>query len=206
LRCGGFVLDLGGRVLSLNAIAHDCLGDGLVLGGGRLRASDRATDQRLQLIVVSAMRRSVDPNAPTSIAIQRRSKLPLVIRAVRSEPGSAGLLLLALDTELRREPAREMLTQAFGLTPVEADIAIGIGSGRTLAEIAVDRGIKIGTVRAYSKIVFSKTRTRGQVELTGLLTRLAFLVSRMEMKIAQPHGQGLGRISAMCNCWHERRS
>jgi DNA-binding CsgD family transcriptional regulator len=113
-------------------------------------------------------------------------KTPLVVRAVRlgegaqRTPGPASLLLLALDPELGREPPREILTQAFGLTGAEADVAIGIASGRTLAQIAADRGIKIGTVRAHTKIVFSKTHTRGQAELTGVLTRLAFVVPRAE--------------------------
>src|SRR5712692_2826639 len=48
--------------------------------------------------------------------------------------------------------------------------------------IAADRGIEIGTVRAHTKTVFSKTRTRGQAELTGPLTRLAFVVPRTESK------------------------
>jgi DNA-binding CsgD family transcriptional regulator len=182
LRCGGFFLDPRGRVLSLNATARACLGDELVLGAGHLRATDRATDDRLQAMADSAKERMGDPNAPTSVTVQRRSRLPLVIRAARLDqgadwaPGSVSLLLLALDPELRREPSREMLTQAFGLTPVEADIAIGIVAGRTLAQIAGDRGVTIGTVRVLSKRVFSKTYTHGQAELTGLLTRLAFLV------------------------------
>jgi DNA-binding CsgD family transcriptional regulator len=182
------LLDISTRVLSLNEIARGCLGDELVLKGEHLRAADRATDDRLQLIIVSAMRRSVAQDTPTSIAIQRPSRLPLVIRAVRPDESahsgadSAGLLLLALDPELRREPAREMLTQAFGLTRAEVDIALGIVSGKTLAEIAAGRDTTIETARAHAKAVFSKTQTRGQAELTGVLTRLAFLVPRMEGK------------------------
>ncbi len=60
LRCGGFLLDARGRVLSLNGIAHHCLGDGLVLSAGQLRASDRATDQGLQRIVGAALGDSRD--------------------------------------------------------------------------------------------------------------------------------------------------
>jgi DNA-binding CsgD family transcriptional regulator len=186
LRCGAFLLDLRGRVLSLNAIARGCLGDGLTLSGKHLSASDRATDQGLQTMIASAAGRGDEPNGSLSVAIQRRSRLPLVIRAVRQQeaaqgtPNAASVLLLAIDPELRREPPREMLMQAFGLTAAEADIAIGIASGKTLSEIATDRGIKIGTVRDYSKNVFLKTYTRGQAQLTGLLTRLAFLASRRD--------------------------
>jgi len=53
-------------------------------------------------------------------------------------------------------------------------------AGKSLAQIAADRGIKIGTVRAHTKTVFSKTQTRGQAELAGALTRLAFFVPRIE--------------------------
>jgi len=35
-------------------------------------------------------------------------------------------------------------------------------AGKSLAQIAADRGIKIGTVRAHTKTVFSKTQTRDQ--------------------------------------------
>ncbi len=56
--------------------------------------------------------------------------------------------------------------------------------------IAADRGIKIGTVRAHTKTVFSKTQTRGQAELTGVLTRLAFGVPRTEGAIVAPTGGG----------------
>jgi len=56
--------------------------------------------------------------------------------------------------------AKEILMQTFDLTRAEADVAIGIVSGRTLAELADDRDIKIGTVRAHLKAVFSRqTRT-----------------------------------------------
>jgi DNA-binding CsgD family transcriptional regulator len=198
LRCGGFLLDLGGRVLSLNTIARGCLGDGLALSAEHLRATDCATDHRLPAVVGSATAGTEGPNM--SVVVQRRSRLPLVIRAVRlgegaqPRPGSASVLLLALDPELRREPSGEILTQAFGLTGAEADVAIGIASGKSLADIAADRGNKIETVRVLSKRVFSKTYTHSQAELTGLLTRIAFLVPQMEGVIVGPRSGGLGRL------------
>jgi DNA-binding CsgD family transcriptional regulator len=174
-------------------VERGCLGDGLVLGRGHLRATDHATDYLLQAMVGSAKGGTQDPIAPRSVAVQRRARLPLVLRAVHPDdaqrkPNSAGLLLLALDPELKREPPREMLTQAFGLTPVEADVAIGIACGKPLAEIAACRGTKIGTVRVLSKRVFSKTHTHSQAELTGLLTRLAFLVPETGGQMAPRHG------------------
>jgi len=103
---------------------------------------------------------------------------------------SESLLLLVLDPELWPEPPHEMLSQAFGLTHAEAEVATGIVSGRTLSKIAADRGVKVGTIRTHLKTVFSKTHTRGQADLTRVLTRLAFLVPHTEQKIAptQPLG------------------
>jgi DNA-binding CsgD family transcriptional regulator len=186
------LLDALGRVLSLNTVARCCLGHGLALNDERLSATDQATNHRLQDLIESAIAPIADPNLPISVAVRRRSRLPLVIRAIRpaeragAMPGSANLLLLALDPELRREPPREILTQAFELTPAEADIAIGIASGKSLAEIATDRGVTIEAVRIHSKRVFSKTHTRGQPELAGLLTRLAFVAPQAQR---EPHSR-----------------
>jgi DNA-binding CsgD family transcriptional regulator len=87
---------------------------------------------------------------------------------------SARLLVIASDPEFSHVPPVNMLTEIFGLTPSEARVAIAIAAGKQFAEIALDRGVKIDTVRVHSKTVFSKTGTRGQSELAALLTRLAF--------------------------------
>lgn len=180
------MLDSLSRVLSHNVIALRCLGDGLVLGGKRLSAIDRVTDQRLQSVIRSAVTCNADQNAALTVAVQRRLRLPLVVRTIRLKEDtqrpttSAMLLLLVFDPELRQGPPPEILTQAFRLTQAESDVAIGILSGKSFAEIAAIRGVKIGTVRAYSKAVFSKTHTRGQADLTGVLTRLAFVAPKLE--------------------------
>ena len=178
---GGFLLDPRARVLSLNSIAFGCLGDGLVLDGERLNATNRETDHRLQKLVAAESKPRKAPDPPQPIAVQRDNRLPLIVRPHRLDlaadqaPNPACLLLLVIDPEQWPAPPKEILMQAFGLTRAEADVAIGIASGRTLAEVADDRDIKIGTVRAHLKAVFSKTHTHSQADLTGVLTRLAFL-------------------------------
>jgi DNA-binding CsgD family transcriptional regulator len=181
LRCGGVLLDFRGRVLSLNMLALGCLGDGLVLGGEHLSAIDSSTDLRLQRLVGSALSKE-DLQASMSVAVPRHARLPLMIRTLRLEDraaesaGSPRMLLLVHDPELWPEPQHEILSQAFGLTRSEAEVAIGVASGRTLATIAAGRGVKIGTVRVHLKTVFSKTHTRGQADLTRVVTRLSFLM------------------------------
>jgi DNA-binding CsgD family transcriptional regulator len=185
LRCGGFLLDLSGRVQSFNTMAFGCLGDGLALAGEHLSAMDRATNQRLQHLIGTALS-GYDVRLKMSVAVPRVARLPLVVRIVHVElqalpsARSAGLLLLVLDPEMWPDTPHDMLSETFGLTRAEADVATGIASGRTLARIAAERGVKIGTVRAHLKSVFSKTHTRGQADLTRVLTRLAFLISPTE--------------------------
>lgn len=186
-RCGGFFLDLRGHVVSLNLMAFACLGDGIVLGGGQLSATDRATNGRLRSLVCSGLDPIFDSKASTAIAIQRESRLPLAVRAVRLDEGAepsfsaVRLLLITVDPEMRQEPSKEILKQAFDLTPAEADVAIGISSGKTLTEIALDRKVKVGTVRTHCKTVFLKTHTRSQADLTGVLSRLAFAVPKNDL-------------------------
>jgi DNA-binding CsgD family transcriptional regulator len=190
LGCGGFLLDPRARVLSLNSTAFCCLGDGLVLEGERLNATDRDSDQRLQSFIAAELRGAGRSTPPQSVAVRRGSRLPLVVRphqldglaeeadgsAARSNRAPApGLLLVVVDPEMLRPPQHDVLMQTFDLTRTEADIAIGVALGRALAQIATDRAIKVGTVRAHLKAVFAKTHSRSQADLTGTLTRLALL-------------------------------
>jgi DNA-binding CsgD family transcriptional regulator len=181
LRCGGFLLDLRARVLSLNSIAFGCLGDGLVLEGECLSATNRETDHRLRRLVAAELKPRKGSEQPQTVAVQRGGRLPLIVRPHRLRDGAerapnpASLLLLVIDPEQWLAPPREMLMQTFALTRAEADVAIGVVSGRTLAQVAGDRDIKIGTVRAHLKAVFAKTHTHSQADLMGVLTRLALL-------------------------------
>jgi DNA-binding CsgD family transcriptional regulator len=196
LRCGGFLLDCKRRVLFLNPIAADYLGNGLTLRRDCLAATDRESDARLQRLIERALNLTDDADAlSASIEVHRTANLPLLVRMLRLEENVrpalnwASLLLIAFDPEIRRAPPADMLARMFALTPAEAGVAIGIVGGRHLAEIAADRGVTTETVRAHSKTLFSKTRTRGQAELAALLTRLAFLVAHHEAGIGQANAK-----------------
>jgi len=176
MHCGGFLLDDTRKVLSCNSIAAHHLGDGLIVRGERLMAMDRESDDRLQSLLGLGSEPPEGPDA--SAALRRHSRLPLVVRVLRldavvRQACNAASLLLVMDPEVRQAPSPDLLCRMFGLTPAEVRIAIGIAGGKSLAEIAADHGLKIGTVRFHSKAVFAKTHTRGQAELAVLLTRLA---------------------------------
>jgi DNA-binding CsgD family transcriptional regulator len=189
LRCGGVLLNDEGRVLSFNMTARGCLGDSLALAGEHLNAVDRDSDRRLQRVVLATLNRQ-KAEMPMSIAVSRIARLPLVIRPVflmehaPHSPHSACLLLLILDPEVWSELPHEMLSQAFGLTRTEAEVATGVVSGKALSKIAALRGVKVGTVRAHLKKVFSKTHTHGQADLSRVLTRLGFFMPQTERTVA----------------------
>ena len=58
----------------------------------------------------------------------------------------------------------------FALSPSEARLAAAILGGATLQEAAATLGLTIETARNYSKRLFAKTRTRGQVDLVRLIS------------------------------------
>jgi DNA-binding CsgD family transcriptional regulator len=186
--CGGFLLDCEQQLLFLNPTGVDCLGDGLMMSGKRVAATDPKSDVRLQSLIGAALNSTDGTCGSTSVWVRRDSKLPLTVHIVRFgeevRPAlkQASLLLVAFDPERCDPPPPDLLTDVFGLTPAEANVAIGIADGRHLAEIAAGRGVKIGTVRAYSKSVFAKTGTRGQAELATVLTRLASLTMAPNQK------------------------
>jgi len=171
---GGILLAPEGWMTSFNVRARGCFGEGLALRNGAVVATDRKIDLQLQGMIKAALS---GKDYPVSLAVQRPAKLPLIIRALCLDKG---LLLIVLDPEASLAPPENVLTQTFGLTPTEVEITIGIASGKSLSEIAAKRGVKVGTVRAHSKVVFSKTQTRGQADLMRVLTRLAVFMPKMQ--------------------------
>jgi DNA-binding CsgD family transcriptional regulator len=173
---GGFLLDKERKVLAYNEPAANCLGDGLMLRGRRLAATDRGSDIRLQTSIGIVLLAARSAEEHRTVGVQRNLRQPLVVHVHRLAPDAPlRLLLIACDPELRQVPPAGMLSEMFELTPAEASVAVAIASCQQLAEIAADRRVKIDTIRVHIKSVFSKTRTRSQAELAVLVTRLALL-------------------------------
>ncbi len=68
-----------------------------------------------------------------------------------------------------RRVSEASLRSRFCLTPAEAQIALGIADGETLAAVAEARGVSVSTARTQLKSVFVKTGTHRQAELVALL-------------------------------------
>lgn len=63
----------------------------------------------------------------------------------------------------------QSLQRELGLTRAEARVAVRIGRGQSVAEIATDLGIAAETVRTHLKRSYAKTGTRRQSELARLV-------------------------------------
>jgi DNA-binding CsgD family transcriptional regulator len=182
---GAFLLDHEQRLLALNRIAKDCLGDGLRLCGQRVAATDRHSDIGLQRRIEAASK-SIEAVRPAVVGLRRHSGQLLVAQIIHfglvvpQTFNSRWLLLVAYDPirSCKWAPPADVLADLFGLTPAEAGVAIGIATGKSLAEIADDRGVKTET--AHLKAIFGKTGTRGQAQLAALLTRLAIFAPYRE--------------------------
>jgi len=73
------------------------------------------------------------------------------------------------DAATPRVIAPEALSTLYDLTPSEADIAIRMNLGLSLAQIADIRGVSVQTVRSQIKTLYQKTGTSRQSDLVALV-------------------------------------
>lgn len=64
------------------------------------------------------------------------------------------------------------LRQLFRLSPAEASIAVALGTGIDLAELAQQRKVKLNTLRSQVASIMAKTGTRRQAQLVALVARI----------------------------------
>lgn len=64
------------------------------------------------------------------------------------------------------------MSQLFGLSRGEAELAIGVAAGHELSELAEQRKVAMSTVRTMFKRALEKTGLRKQAALAGLVSRV----------------------------------
>ena len=85
-----------------------------------------------------------------------------------SDKSRVATIMIRLPAKLGAESA-EKLKLLFDLTPSEAKLAIAIASGISLNDYSSTEHKSIHTVRSTAKRILSKTNTRSQPELVGLI-------------------------------------
>ncbi len=101
---------------------------------------------------------------------------PLLAAHPDSSIDDAKAVLFIADPEGGQIGTTEVLEALYQLTHAEAELVRLIAEGRSLEEVAGERGVTMNTVRSQLKQVFAKTDTSRQGELVHLvLTGIASL-------------------------------
>jgi len=177
------ILDEQARLLNTNAIAQAMLeeADGISLRGAHLHISGRDTNTRLQkaLKTIIAAQQNHETSVVRALSISRsgnRSDLGMVIRPVPASQWSEGqsspcAALFISDPDLQEEASQAVLGELLGLTPAEANLAILLARGLSLAESSDVQNISQHTARAQLKSIFAKTGVSRQAELVRLILK-----------------------------------
>jgi len=187
LECAALVVDDHHRVLFMNDIAENLIGDGLSVARHELRATSAEHQAVLDRLIASA-RAGAEGKALGPVALPRPSgRRPLLVQAIpiRSTNQSDGIdrllfgapatLLMVVDLDEEQEHCPIEALRLLGLTLAEARVASLIGAGRSRREAAGALGISEWTAREALKRVFSKLHISRQSELVKLSHRLSVL-------------------------------
>jgi DNA-binding CsgD family transcriptional regulator len=115
------------------------------------------------------------PPRALSFPLSARERAPAVVHLVplrgagRDIFSGASLLLYVTVLAQHATLPTALLQALFDLTPAEAKVARLLGSGASVAEVAQQITVQTNTVRAHLKAIFSKTGTRRQADLIGIV-------------------------------------
>lgn len=179
-----FYLNEEARVVYLNPSAQELVNaaDGIALTDGTLSLSDHAADSELS----EALRRVIGGQWTTRfrpgaevLAHRPSGARPLFLVAT---PIAASNPIATVSAPVRcvlfafgeREDAAliDRVQRLYGLTAAEAEIAIGVSLGKSLAELAKERGTRVTTVRTQLGKILKKTEAHRQSNLVSMILRL----------------------------------
>jgi DNA-binding NarL/FixJ family response regulator len=177
---GVIICDQGGRVKFANAAAETLArqGGAILLSRGQLSALARTEACRLADLI----RDAATDGAGGAIQLTGRDGAITMLALVTPLPrqpdqNHAGRALVSLRaTADRLTLSATALAMMFGLTPSQASIALAIFEGKVPEKIALERGVRISTLRSHLAEIFARTGTEDQrdlVRLLGLLPPLA---------------------------------
>lgn len=158
-----------------NAAARTLMdGDGLVKAVNDILSAHHANDgHRLK----SAIADTCANGAGRVVVLGSESGgQPLVVlllpfhEETQSERGRA--LVLVRSGKGMSDILINSLRQLFRLSPAEASIAVALGTGMDLNELAHQRGVKLNTLRSQVASIMAKTGTRRQAQLVALVARI----------------------------------
>jgi DNA-binding CsgD family transcriptional regulator len=103
---------------------------------------------------------------------QGRSGLAACIVPLRGggdEDGRGAAAIFVSDPERPCVVPECLLMELYGLTPAEAQVAIGLSNGQRLEDLAQSKGVSINTVRTHLQQIFAKTEVTRQPDVVRLV-------------------------------------
>jgi DNA-binding CsgD family transcriptional regulator len=155
------------------------LRDGLLAKNGRLTAEHPPESARLELLIHQATATSIGIGLDSggTISISRKSRGPLhvvliPVRSVNLDMPTAAAVAFVVDPEKKIRAKDWILRGLFRLTPAECRVAVLLGEGRSLPEIAATLGVTRNTLKTQVTNVYAKTGVSRQSQLARLLQQL----------------------------------
>ena len=170
-----------GQIVEMNQEAHRILGekDGIWLSGNNICLDVAQESREFQRILKQAL---AEPNNGPAVAeglsVTRpsgRSKLGVLVKAIPPGPFTESRQRPAVAVFLRdpesnvTQPSNELLRKLFGLTRMEAALAVLLTEGFTLDEAAEKMDVRRNTARTHLRSIFCKTGVTRQTMLVRLL-------------------------------------
>jgi DNA-binding CsgD family transcriptional regulator len=181
MRLPAIALDQHGFVAEVNAAAEAVFDNDFRIKDRRLFVRDPAARALLNEVIdqLRTLPR-LNPLVTEPIIVQRRDKLPVIVRMrIWRSDGAAHLpaqevcALLTLNVLAPKPgPPAAILAKTFRLTPAEAKLACVIARGASPGIAAGELKISRETARNQLKSVFAKTDTHRQSELVALLLQV----------------------------------
>ena len=185
LLLGMVSIDQNGTIIETNPEARRILGekDGIWLAGNNLCLDNSQESRDLQRLLRQALSEVGHPEqgGPAMVeamAVTRpsgRAKLGVLIKTVPMGPFSESKQRPAVVVFLRdpesnaAQPSQELVRRLFGLTRMEAQLALLLADGLTLDEAAEQMNVRRNTARTHLRSIFCKTGVTRQTMLVRLL-------------------------------------
>ncbi|MGH6813091.1 MAG: helix-turn-helix transcriptional regulator [Methylocella sp.] len=167
-----------GKVLAANPLIEALTGYVQWRAHDRVSLKDRAADNLLRDAMAAidlaggSSVRSFPVRDTANDAMMVAHVIPIRLSARDIFVRCAAVLVLTPVT-LPQAPPVELVQSLFDLTPAEARVARSLASGKTVDDIATDRGVSQNTIRAHVRGVLEKTGCNRQVDIVALLTAIS---------------------------------
>ena len=155
-------------------------------GEALLRQSTYLTAKWGRVAAVGKMAKAIDDAlaralvaapSPSLVTVPRAERVPLTIDVVPMPIGATmrGALLIVRDPEAMGPNTAQRLTAVFGLTPTQAEVALGLAEGRTIEELAISRGSSRETLRVHVRDVAARLGCSRQAEIAAVVRAIGVL-------------------------------